>query len=573
MFFKLPQKIALPRDTLIFKERLHFQILPSAFAHGFCGYQAEERPKRAPAELQTFQLTKSVVLRLLGFIYLVAFKVALDQNPGLIGENGLTPVAQVFEQKKREVSALEGFLTAPSLFWFVPLNDDTLQLVAWLGLACGLALVCGVFSSLICGALWLLYFSIVTSASGTAWYAYGWESQLLETGFLAIFLCSPFSLSSEPSLGVLWLLRWLSFRISVGAGLIKVRGSSCWTDRTCLWYHFETQPNPSPLAFLWHFLPKDALSRGVDLDIFVQLYAVWLVLIPGFGPLRHLRRLGGLVQAIFMLNIAVSGNLSFLNHLTIIPAIACLDDACLRSFLKPLGLRLGLAKPRAAHGISFVRVLVDVALVLTIAYLSLPVAKNLLQMEGRQKMNSSFGAFRLVNTYGAFGNVGQERYEAIVSVSHDRKKWVELEFPCKPGRVDRRPCTCAPYHYRLDWNIWFLGFKPHQAYLQNRETWMWAFLAKILDGDAGTIGLLAPEVATGLAYFPEGPQGERRNPKFVKVDMWRYRMRAPLWEILQDYWQNGTAIWWERSKGEALVPALERNYTVLARMLELTAVQ
>lgn len=31
-------------------------------------------------------------------------------------------------------------------------------------------------------------------------------------------------------------------RISTGAGLIKVRGSSCWTDRTCLWYHFETQP-------------------------------------------------------------------------------------------------------------------------------------------------------------------------------------------------------------------------------------------------------------------------------------------------------------------------------------------
>ena len=35
------------------------------------------------------------------------------------------------------------------------------------------------------------------------------------------------------------------------------------------------------------------LSRGVDLDIFVQLYAVWLVLIPGFGPLKYLRRLGG----------------------------------------------------------------------------------------------------------------------------------------------------------------------------------------------------------------------------------------------------------------------------------------
>lgn len=130
--------------------------------------------------------------------------------------------------------------------------------------------------------------------------------RLLETGFLAIFLCSPLEFSAPPSLTVLWLFRWLCFRISTGAGLIKVRGSSCWTARTCLWYHFETQPNPSPLSFLWHFLPRSLLSRGVDLDIYVQLYAVWLVLLPGWGPLRHLRRLGGLIQALFMLNIAAS---------------------------------------------------------------------------------------------------------------------------------------------------------------------------------------------------------------------------------------------------------------------------
>ena len=35
------------------------------------------------------------------------------------------------------------------------------------------------------------------------------------------------------------------------------------------------------------------LSYGVDMDIFVQLYAVWLVLLPGLGPLKYLRRLGG----------------------------------------------------------------------------------------------------------------------------------------------------------------------------------------------------------------------------------------------------------------------------------------
>ena len=40
--------------------------------------------------------------------------------------------------------------------------------------------------------LWILYFTIVTSANGTSFYQYGWESQLLETGFLAIFLCRNF---------------------------------------------------------------------------------------------------------------------------------------------------------------------------------------------------------------------------------------------------------------------------------------------------------------------------------------------------------------------------------------------
>lgn len=38
---------------------------------------------------------------------------------------------------------------------------------------------------------------------------------------------------------------------------------------------------------------------AVDLDFFVQLYSVWLVLIPGFTRLMtNLRRLGGFIQVI-----------------------------------------------------------------------------------------------------------------------------------------------------------------------------------------------------------------------------------------------------------------------------------
>ena len=47
----------------------------------------------------------------------------------------------------------------------------------------------------------------------------------------------------------------------------------------------------------------------------------------------------------------------------------------------------------------------------SILWLSWPVLANLLQLESSQVMNGSFGAFLLVNTYGAFGSVGEARYE------------------------------------------------------------------------------------------------------------------------------------------------------------------
>lgn len=82
---------------------------------------------------------------------------------------------------------------------------------------------------------------------------------------------------------------------------------------------------------------------------------------------------------------------------------------------------------------------------------------------------------------------------------------MEYEFPCKPGRVDRRPCVITPYHYRMDWLMWFAAFQvrhittsyrvssassanppssvelPPQNYGQN--PWLVHMVAKILVGD------------------------------------------------------------------------------------------
>lgn len=532
---------------------------------------------------ETFVITKHILLRLLGAVYLFAFIGAYLQNGALLGERGLMPAKPHFEALQRDNSGspLDGFLATPSVYWWLPLTDASLDGVAMAGVALS-ALVCvGVHSSLVMLALWLLYFSVVTVADASSFYSYGWESQLLETGFLAVFLPLLERRDADPSRIVLWLFRWLSFRISLGAGLIKVRGGSCWEARTCLHYHFETQPIPSPASFVFHFLPKWALSHAVDLDLLVQLYASWTVLVPGVGwPLRWLRRAAGVLQVGFMLNIAASGNFAFLNQLTIIPSLACLDDACwqllARACPRPLRAVAALvaAPCRAAlpswsppqqslltRGAYVLRRVADLALLGVIGWLSWPVVANLLQLDGRhQVMNGSFGSFRLVNTYGAFGSVGEARYEPIVSLSHDGVSWHEIDFPCKPGNVTRRPCFCAPYHYRLDWNIWFIGFKPHQAMLQQRERWLYALLAQLLaDGaDAAAVKLLDASAADGPAFRDPRPPHAPRKPRLAKVDMYHYEMAEPLWTLAARWWRAPAAplTWWKRTLEEELVPVV-----------------
>jgi hypothetical protein len=553
----------------------------------------------------SFLVAKWAILRFLGAVYFIAFLGAFHQNLGLLGEHGLQPASRFMKRLQEQGT---GFFQHPTIFWWVDLTDTSMHVVAILGMILStLVVVVELDSWVIMFALWLFDFSIVTVAGGTSFYSYGWESQLLETGFLAIFLCelphlvreesstggstatnkwsvralwrdpsSAYAADSKPSIPLLWLFRWLCFRISIGAGLIKIRGSSCWASKTCLWYHFETQPIPSPTSFIFHFLPKSVLSRAVDLDLFVQLYTSWFVLVPGsvHSLFRFILRLGGFVQAAFMLNIILSGNFAFLNHLTIIPTLACLDDGCWPSFLARRLRTRSSSLSSTRRTISLPpRALVDAALVILITWLSSPVVTNLLQLGSQQVMNGSFDSFRLVNTYGAFGSVGEARFEPIISVRGITNEWVELDFPCKPGRVTRRPCFCAPYHFRLDWNIWFIGFPPHGNYLRQRETWVYALLEKILaDGVDETTSRpwLALLDSTSVDMLERG-YTQNASPRYAKVDMYQYQMAAPLWHLVADLIRGREVTWWKRTYKEPLIPPVQldtRKRLVLAQDLE-----
>src|SRR5438105_4126590 len=278
----------------------------------------------------SYWLTRFVILRLLGFVYAVAFLVAAQQLVPLIGEHGLTPGNHFLTAIQTQLgSRTAGMLGVPTFFWFEN-SDSALSIFAWIGFGLSLVVLGGYANAIILGILWAMYLSIVHI--GQIWYGYGWEIQLLETGFLSIFLCPlidarPFPRCRPPIL-VIWLFRWLGFRIMLGAGLIKLRGDPCWRNLTCLYYHYETQPIPSPISRYLHFAPLWFHKIETAWNHFIELVVPWF----SFAP-RHARHVAGVLLVTFQMFLIISGNLSFLNYVTIIPFLACFDDTFLRHLL------------------------------------------------------------------------------------------------------------------------------------------------------------------------------------------------------------------------------------------------
>ena len=67
----------------------------------------------------------------------------------------------------------------------------------------------------------------------------------------------------------------------------------------------------------------------------------------------------------------------------------------------------------------------------------------------------------------------------------DKTEWREIEFKCKPGGVHRRPCVISPYHYRLDWLMWFSAFQNYQY-----NPWLLHLAGKMMAGDPVVESLL-----------------------------------------------------------------------------------
>jgi hypothetical protein len=453
-----------------------------------------------------YQLARFLLERGIAAIYLIAFAVALLQFPALSGERGLEPAPRFLE--------LVTFRQAPSIFHW-RYSDRLLVAVSWIGIAISLAIIGGLaqaaplpITMLAWFVLWALYQSIVNV--GGTFYGFGWETLLLEAGFLAIFLGNS---EVGPPLPVILGFRWLAFRVELGAGLIKLRGDPCWRDLTCMEFHHETQPMPNPLSWFFHHLPRRIHRLEAIGNFVAQLILPFGLFLPQpFATGAALLMIGT------QLYLVVSGNYAWLNWITIVILTSAIADVVAQAVLPFTPLAIG---PSPEWFIAAV-----ILLTLVVVALSYFPVRNLLS--AHQAMNASFDPFRLVNTYGAFGSVSRVREEVIVegtdaAVIQPDTEWREYEFLGKSGDVRRMPRQYAPYHLRLDWLMWFLPLSSRYG-----ERWFLPFMIRLLEGDRPTLRLLRHNP------FPDKP------PIYVRASLYRYRFTT--WREWRD-----TGAWWVRT--------------------------
>jgi hypothetical protein len=489
----------------------------------------------------SLQIVSWLLQRMLAAVYLVAFLSALEQFPALLGERGLLP-APAFIKKV-------SFFDAPGIFHF-RYSDRFFKFVCWIGILGSAAMVLAIpdrlpwaVTTISWLVLWVIYLSIVNV--GQNFYAFGWESMLLEAGFFAAFMGPVYM--AAPVVPYL-ILRWMLFRVELGAGLIKLRHDSCWKDLTCLYYHYETQPQPNPLSWYFHRLPKVIHRTGVMFSHLVQVIVPFAL----FAPQPVAAIAGALIVA-HQLLLIVSGNYSWLNWITVVLGLTAFSDQTLG--IMTLGLQSVHGMPLSYpafydNGMT--------ALLAVVFLLSIQPTLNLFSKN--QLMNFSYNRLHLVNTYGAFGSMSRERFEVVVEGTLDSEVtentlWKEYEFKAKPTSIHRMPPQVAPYHLRLDWLMWFLPFsvfgKGNRVLTFGYDRWFMQFVHKLLDADKPTLKLLRTDP------FPNS------QPKFIRARYYQYNFTSASA-------RKETGAWWSRTLlGEYLPPVdlsrFERSSTSAKR--------
>ncbi len=480
--------------------------------------------------------TRFAFFRGLALIYLVAFGSLWGQIDGLIGSNGILPAHELMDSASvdavRNHIGLERFHLMPTFGW-LSASDSALHWQCGLGIVFSIALLAGAAPLLTSFLLWLTYLSFCVLSG--PFLGFQWDSLLLETGFLAIFF-APLqwidrpSRQARPSALVIWLLRWLIFRLMFESGCVKLMsGDAVWWNLSALRVHYETQPLPTWIAWYAHQWPN-----GLQTFCTVLMFVIELIVPVFIFSGRRLRLTAAVVFALFQVAIMLTGNYTFFNWLTIVLCIPLLDDNALK-WLRAKK-EVAVTPPVAARGRRWPW---PVTVILTACVIPATTIPLLLTAGVQQQWPEAVGVvfawvhpLRSFNGYGLFAVMTQTRPEIVMQGSDDRKEWRDYEFKYNPGDVRRRPEFVAPYQPRLDWQMWFAVLDPVRS-----RTWFFPFEKRLLEGSKPVLDLLATNP------FPQKP------PKYVRAIVYEYH-------FTDRETRKKTGDWWRREFKGVYYPAL-----------------
>ncbi len=441
--------------------------------------------------------SRAVFLRALGLVYAVAFLGFALQGRGLFGAQGILPVAEFLAEQRKSLGA-SAPAHVPSLFW-LSASDGALAAAAWTGVFLGLLLVAGCQSGAVLAAAWLLYLSFVTTAQVFAGSVS--DLLLLEAGVLAILLSPGLRWSARfaPAWPVVFLMRWLAFRVLLGSAIARLHGDPCWERLTCLPEYLETRPGPTFASFYLHALPLPVHRVTSFVALFVELVVPF-----GFLGPRRPRALAGAITAVASALAMLFTSAQFASFVVLALSLFCFDDELVERF--PVTRRLLARDDAKLERPRFMAISAACAVLFALGLLLLP--RTLSPMPGTEP---SLEPLHLVNTYGVIEGVERTRSEVVFEGTRDdvargTAQWTEYELPCKPGDPARGPCMPSPYLRRLDLRLWQAALGDFR-----REPWVIRVVDDLLRENHAVTSLFARDPFAG------------KPPRFVRAERYRYR--------------------------------------------------
>jgi predicted DCC family thiol-disulfide oxidoreductase YuxK len=485
-------------------------------------------------EPSTYAVAAWAFRRLLALTYLVAFASLATQIIGLVGEDGIEP-ARTYLERVREFAdqseiGVDRFRRWPTLLWFHA-GDRALQFLCLGGAGLAALLLVGLAPLAILPLLWLAYLSLFVVGAG--FLSYQWDTLLLETGFLAIFVAplavrDRLSAAPDPPRSSRWLLWWLIVRLMVGSGAIKLAsGDPTWRHLTALTFHFETQPIPTPVAWYAHQLPAWIDRSATAVMLGIELLAPLLIVLP-----RRPRALAAILLAGLQAAFAVTGNFAFFNLLSASLCVLLVDDAALGRLVRRRWLPAVDVKRLEGRGAGGWLRLAVACVVLPVSVLAFArsFGADLGGAPIVSRLEDLMAPARSVNTYGLFAVMTTTRTEIVIEGSDDGLTWSAYEFRYKPGDVGRPLPWVAPHQPRLDWQMWFAALGDWET-----EPWLHDFCARLLEGSPSVLRLVGDNPFQG------------RRPRYLRAVRYRYRFADAA---------SGRRDWWAREPLDDYSPVL-----------------